>query len=285
MKADLMVEGSFDEAIQGVDGVFHTASLVVVSYDANIQAKLLTIRMETLIDPSIKGTLNVLSSYSKASSVKRVFLTSSCSSIRYRDNANQISHLRSSSPRMTQAQLPVCLLRTLPQLPFPSENGPFPPSENNPFPPLTIYLPDSPSSPPPEQPRTRFHDLSPGQPQLPLSRTAPFPLSRLSLTLPLTLSISLTLSLNPLAPHSFSRHVVSHLRTAPGEANATSGFAVDDDCKLKFLELKAKRTYRFIVFKIEEKQKQFIVEKLGEPTQGYEDFTASLPADECRYAV
>ncbi|KAK3445271.1 hypothetical protein EUGRSUZ_A01245 [Eucalyptus grandis] len=61
--------------------------------------------------------------------------------------------------------------------------------------------------------------------------------------------------------------------------------AVHDDCKLRFLELKAKRTYRFIVFKIEEKQKQVVVEKVGEPTQSYEDFTASLPADECRYAV
>ncbi|KAF2318686.1 hypothetical protein GH714_010057 [Hevea brasiliensis] len=69
------------------------------------------------------------------------------------------------------------------------------------------------------------------------------------------------------------------------QANAASGIAVHDDCKLKFLELKAKRTYRFIVFKIEEKQKQVIVEKLGEPTNSYEDFTASLPADECRYAV
>ncbi|KAL2502885.1 Actin-depolymerizing factor 4 [Forsythia ovata] len=39
-------------------------------------------------------------------------------------------------------------------------------------------------------------------------------------------------------------------------ANAASGMAVHDDCKLRFLELKAKRTYRFIVFKIEEKQKQ-----------------------------
>ncbi|KDO72931.1 hypothetical protein CISIN_1g032504mg [Citrus sinensis] len=68
-------------------------------------------------------------------------------------------------------------------------------------------------------------------------------------------------------------------------ANAASGMAVHDDCKLKFLELKAKRTYRFIVFKIEEKQKQVIVEKLGEPTQTYEDFAASLPAEECRYAV
>ncbi|KAH9767775.1 actin-depolymerizing factor 4 [Citrus sinensis] len=68
-------------------------------------------------------------------------------------------------------------------------------------------------------------------------------------------------------------------------ANAASGMAVDDDCKLKFLELKAKRTYRFIVFKIEEKQKQVVVEKLGEPSDSYENFTASLPADECRYAV
>ncbi|KAK9157233.1 hypothetical protein Scep_003807 [Stephania cephalantha] len=70
-------------------------------------------------------------------------------------------------------------------------------------------------------------------------------------------------------------------------ANAASGIAVHDECKLKFLELKAKRTYRFIVFKIEEKQKQkqVIVEKVGEPAESYDDFAASLPADECRYAV
>ncbi|URD89253.1 actin-depolymerizing factor, partial [Musa troglodytarum] len=61
--------------------------------------------------------------------------------------------------------------------------------------------------------------------------------------------------------------------------------AVNDDCKLKFLELKAKRTYRFIVFKIDEKLKQVIVEKVGEPTLGYDDFAASLPTNECRYAI
>ncbi|XP_031487752.1 actin-depolymerizing factor 1 [Nymphaea colorata] len=68
-------------------------------------------------------------------------------------------------------------------------------------------------------------------------------------------------------------------------ANAASGMAVSDDCKLKFLELKAKRTYRYVVFKIEEKQKQVIVETLGGPTESYEDFAASLPTNECRYAV
>lgn len=61
--------------------------------------------------------------------------------------------------------------------------------------------------------------------------------------------------------------------------------AVNDECKLKFLELKAKRNYRFIVFKIEEKIQQVVVDKLGNPEESYDDFTASLPANECRYAV
>lgn len=69
------------------------------------------------------------------------------------------------------------------------------------------------------------------------------------------------------------------------QANASSGMAVNDECKLKFLELKAKRSYRFIVFKIEEKIQQVTVEKVGQPNESYDDFTASLPADECRYAV
>ncbi|KAL3609922.1 hypothetical protein D5086_000942 [Populus alba] len=68
-------------------------------------------------------------------------------------------------------------------------------------------------------------------------------------------------------------------------ANSASGMAVDDECKLRFMELKAKRSHRFIVFKIEEKIQQVVVETLGEPQQSYDDFTASLPANECRYAV
>lgn len=41
MKADLMEEGSFDEAIHGVDGVFHTACPVLVPYDDNVQVLLM----------------------------------------------------------------------------------------------------------------------------------------------------------------------------------------------------------------------------------------------------
>jgi len=66
-------------------------------------------------------------------------------------------------------------------------------------------------------------------------------------------------------------------------ANSASGMAVQDECKLKFMELKAKRNYRYIVFKIE--NQQVVVEKLGNPQDSYDDFTASLPANECRYAV
>ncbi|XP_016557116.1 tetraketide alpha-pyrone reductase 2 isoform X2 [Capsicum annuum] len=88
MKADLLVEGSFDDAIQGVDGVFHTASPVLVPYDDNIQ--------KTLIDPCVNGTLNVLNSCKKAPTLKKLVLTSSCSSIRYRDDAQQISPLNES---------------------------------------------------------------------------------------------------------------------------------------------------------------------------------------------
>ncbi|TQE03849.1 hypothetical protein C1H46_010513 [Malus baccata] len=90
----------------------------------------------------------------------------------------------------------------------------------------------------------------------------------------------------------FSRVAVFHggrsyfpLRLCGLQANAASGMAVHDDCKLKFLELKAKRNFRFIVFKIEEKIQQVIVEKLGGPDESYDDFSASMPADECRYAV
>ncbi|KAI4964671.1 hypothetical protein ZWY2020_060018 [Hordeum vulgare] len=62
------------------------------------------------------------------------------------------------------------------------------------------------------------------------------------------------------------------------------GMAVCDECKLKFQELKAK-SFRFIVFKINEKVQQVVVDRVGEKNESYDDFAACLPADECRYAV
>ncbi|KAL5214574.1 hypothetical protein ABZP36_003726 [Zizania latifolia] len=68
-------------------------------------------------------------------------------------------------------------------------------------------------------------------------------------------------------------------------ANSASGMAVGDECKVKFLDLKSKRSFRFITFKIDERTQQVVVDKLGLPGDTYDDFTASMPASECRYAV
>ncbi|KAL0845972.1 hypothetical protein Bca101_019218 [Brassica carinata] len=70
-----------------------------------------------------------------------------------------------------------------------------------------------------------------------------------------------------------------------GQANSASGMHVSDECKVKFLELKAKRTYRYVVFKIDEKAQEVQIEKLGNPEETYDDFTNSIPENECRYAI
>ncbi|KAB1207657.1 Tetraketide alpha-pyrone reductase 1 [Morella rubra] len=68
VKADLMEERSFDDAIMGCHGVFHTASPTEI------------------LKPAIEGTLNVLRSCKKNPSLRRVVLTSSSSTARARDD-------------------------------------------------------------------------------------------------------------------------------------------------------------------------------------------------------
>ncbi|KAK9913039.1 hypothetical protein M0R45_036865 [Rubus argutus] len=72
-KADLVDEGSFDPVVDGCNGVFHTASPVLLSSISDPQAQLL--------DPAVKGTLNVLKSCAKFPTVKRVVLTSSIAAV------------------------------------------------------------------------------------------------------------------------------------------------------------------------------------------------------------
>ncbi|KAE8711341.1 Cinnamyl alcohol dehydrogenase [Hibiscus syriacus] len=73
-KANLLEEGSFDSVVEGCDGVFHTASPFYHDV-VDPQAE--------LIDPAVKGTLNVLNSCAKIPSVKRVVLTSSIAAVAY----------------------------------------------------------------------------------------------------------------------------------------------------------------------------------------------------------
>ncbi|KAL2478317.1 NAD(P)-binding Rossmann-fold superfamily protein [Forsythia ovata] len=76
-QADLNEDGSFDSAVDGCEGVFHAASPVFFSA-TDPQAE--------LIEPAVKGTLNVLRSCRKVSSVKRVVLTSSTAAVTVNKN-------------------------------------------------------------------------------------------------------------------------------------------------------------------------------------------------------
>lgn len=76
--ADLLSEGSFDDAAEGADAIIHMASPFILSVrDAQ----------KDLIKPAVMGTSNVLSSATKSSTVKKVVLTSSIAAV-YGDNAD-----------------------------------------------------------------------------------------------------------------------------------------------------------------------------------------------------
>lgn len=71
-KADLLTVGSYAEAMNNCELVYHTASPFTSKYKDP---------QRDLIDPAVKGTANVLNQASKTSTVKRVVLTSSCAAI------------------------------------------------------------------------------------------------------------------------------------------------------------------------------------------------------------
>lgn len=71
-KADLLKEGSYDEAMKDCELVFHTASPFINTVKDP---------QKDLVDPALIGTKNVLASVNRTESVKRVVLTSSCAAI------------------------------------------------------------------------------------------------------------------------------------------------------------------------------------------------------------
>lgn len=72
MQAELLTEGSYDEAIAGCEYVIHTACPYVLDVKDP---------QHDLVDPALKGTLNVLQACGKSGSVKKVVLTSSVAAV------------------------------------------------------------------------------------------------------------------------------------------------------------------------------------------------------------
>ncbi|KAL3624332.1 Tetraketide alpha-pyrone reductase 1 [Castilleja foliolosa] len=109
LRGDLMVEGSFDSAIIGCHGVFHTASPVLSRPTGDPKADIL--------QPAIDGTLNVLRSCKKNPSLRRVVLTSSTSTVRVRadfDSAVPLDESSWSSEELCQSlQIWYALSKTL----------------------------------------------------------------------------------------------------------------------------------------------------------------------------
>ncbi|GMJ05154.1 hypothetical protein like AT4G27250 [Hibiscus trionum] len=83
-KADLLEEGSFDEAVKGCNGVFHVAASM--EFDANTNENIESYVRSNIIEPAIKGTENLLKSCLKSNTVKRVVFTSSISTITAKDS-------------------------------------------------------------------------------------------------------------------------------------------------------------------------------------------------------
>ena len=72
-EADLLVDGSYKEAMQDCEVVFHMASPFMIHGIKDAQKQ--------LVDPALKGTANILSTVNQTETVKRVVLTSSVVSI------------------------------------------------------------------------------------------------------------------------------------------------------------------------------------------------------------
>ena len=69
---DLLQPGSYKEAMEGCELIYHTAS----PFKTDVKDP-----QKELIEPAVNGTENVLNSAKEVSSVKRVIVTSSCAAI------------------------------------------------------------------------------------------------------------------------------------------------------------------------------------------------------------
>jgi len=104
-EAALLSEGSFDQAFTGASVVFHVASPFQVMGVTDPQAE--------LIDPAVKGTLNVLRSVERSPSAKRVVLTSSTAAMEHQQPPAYVFSEKDWNTSATIETMPYPLSKTL----------------------------------------------------------------------------------------------------------------------------------------------------------------------------
>ncbi|KAM7485439.1 hypothetical protein LguiA_001448 [Lonicera macranthoides] len=71
--------------------------------------------------------------------------------------------------------------------------------------------------------------------------------------------------------------------------NAVSGMSVDNHGKTTYMKLKRDKKYKYLIYKIDEEKKVVVVEKTGDRADAHAhahaQFVASLPPDDCRFAI
>ena len=83
---DFLAEGAFDEAVQGADYVLHLAS--PIPDDSHIGGQFDI--YELYINPAIQGTIGMLKSASKSTSIKRVIITASVANLELKEGKSSI---------------------------------------------------------------------------------------------------------------------------------------------------------------------------------------------------
>lgn len=66
----------------------------------------------------------------------------------------------------------------------------------------------------------------------------------------------------------------------------SSGISVDDACITAFQDLKLRKKYQYILYRLSDDLATIVIEKAVEDKgTSYDDFVAQLPDNDCRYAV
>jgi dihydroflavonol-4-reductase len=104
VEADLLGPRAFDDVVQGCEMVMHTAS----PYALDVKDP-----QKDLVDPAVQGTRGVLSSCKKATSVRRVIVTSSMAAITDEPESDHVLTERDWNDKSTLDRNPYYLSKTL----------------------------------------------------------------------------------------------------------------------------------------------------------------------------